>query len=116
MAPPDALPKTAFDHGSVVGSGLGRLRAKLSYTNIGFALRPAFSIAELRDIYVAALGYEVAATNCSGCCCAAACWRRRGDGATGPRGRPARDAAPLCDARLEVTDPFAVLKQPHGIA
>ena len=40
-------------------SALGRLRAKLSYTNIGFALAPpSFTIAELRDIYVAALGYE----------------------------------------------------------
>ena len=60
----DGLPSTAFDHGSIVGSALGRLRAKLSYTNVGFALAPpSFSIAELRDIYVAALGYEVTATN-----------------------------------------------------
>src|SRR5215212_2087906 len=62
--PVDALPATAFDHGSIVGSALARLRAKLSYTNIGFALAPpAFSIAELREIYVAALGYDVTATN-----------------------------------------------------
>ena len=55
--PVDALPPTAFDHGSIVGSALARLRAKLSYTNIGFALAPpSFTIAELRDIYVAALG------------------------------------------------------------
>ena len=41
-----------------------RLRAKLSYTNIAFALAPAeFTIAELRDIVSAALGYEVDATN-----------------------------------------------------
>jgi len=62
--PTDALPETAFDHGSIVGSALVRLRAKLSYTNIGFALAPpSFSIAELREIYVAALGYDVTATN-----------------------------------------------------
>ena len=60
----DALPPTAFDHGEIVLSGRERLRGKLSYTNIGFALAPAtFTLAELREIYVAALGYEVSATN-----------------------------------------------------
>lgn len=62
--PVDALPETAFDHGSIIGSARERLRAKLSYTNIGFALAPAaFTIAQLRDIYVASLGYPVSATN-----------------------------------------------------
>jgi len=59
-----ALPPTAFDHGSIAESGRDRLRAKLSYTNIGFALAPAtFTIAQLRDIYAAALGHPVSATN-----------------------------------------------------
>ena len=41
-----------------------RLRAKLSYTNVGFALAPeTFTISELREIYVAALGHDVSATN-----------------------------------------------------
>ena len=45
-------------------AGRERLRAKLSYTNVGFALAPAsFTISELRDLYSAALGYRVAATN-----------------------------------------------------
>ena len=58
------LPPTAFDHGSITESGRDRLRAKLSYTNIGFALAPAtFTIAQLRDIYAAALGHPVSATN-----------------------------------------------------
>jgi ADP-ribose pyrophosphatase YjhB (NUDIX family) len=58
------LPPTAFDHGSIVGSARERLRAKLSYTNIGFALVPeTFTIAQLRDIYAAALGHPVSATN-----------------------------------------------------
>ena len=48
------LPPTAFDHGSIVESARDRLRAKLSYTNIGFALAPdTFTIAQLRDIYAA---------------------------------------------------------------
>ena len=60
----DDLPPTAFDHGSIAGSGRNRLRAKLSYTNIAFALAPGtFTIAQLREIYAASLGYPVSATN-----------------------------------------------------
>ncbi|MGZ6849097.1 MAG: NUDIX hydrolase [Blastococcus sp.] len=112
--PTDVLPETAFDHGSIVGSALVRLRAKLSYTNVGFALAPpSFSIAELREIYVAALGYEVTATNLQ-----RVLLRRNALEATGETvpsgrtgGRPAmlyRFAVPA----LEVTDPFAVLRPP----
>ena len=65
--PPTAiqdLPPTAFDHGSIAESGRDRLRAKLSYTNIGFALAPGtFTIAQLRDIYAASVGHPVSATN-----------------------------------------------------
>lgn len=60
----DDLPATAFDHGSIVGSARNRLRSKLSYTNIGFALAPeTFTISQLRDTYAAALGHPVSATN-----------------------------------------------------
>jgi hypothetical protein len=60
----DDLPPTAFDHGSIISSARDRLRAKLSYTNIGFALAPpVFTIAQLRDIYAASLGHPVSATN-----------------------------------------------------
>ena len=56
--------ETAFDHGAIVLAGRDRLRGKLSYSNIGFALAPRdFTLAELRDVYEAALGYEVSATN-----------------------------------------------------
>jgi 8-oxo-dGTP diphosphatase len=62
--PVDRLPPLAFDHEPIVLAGRERLRAKLSYTNIGFALAPeAFTISELRDIYRAALGHDVSATN-----------------------------------------------------
>ena len=62
--PVGALPPMAFDHGRIALAGRERLRAKLSYTNLGFALAPAeFSMAELRDLYTAALGHEVSATN-----------------------------------------------------
>ena len=60
----DALPAMAFDHGAVVTNALYRLRAKLSYTNIGFALAPEeFTMAELNRLYVAALGRPVSVTN-----------------------------------------------------
>ena len=59
-----SLPPTAFDHGEIVEAGLQRLRAKLSYTNIAFALAPdVFTLSELRAIYAAALGRSVSATN-----------------------------------------------------
>jgi ADP-ribose pyrophosphatase YjhB (NUDIX family) len=114
--PVDALPTTAFDHGSIVGSALGRLRAKLSYTNVGFAVAPpTFTVAELRDIYVAALGYEVTATNLQRVLLRRGVLEATGDlthpGRSG--GRPAmlyRFASPT----LEVTDPFAVFRPPSS--
>jgi ADP-ribose pyrophosphatase YjhB (NUDIX family) len=112
----DALPDTAFDHGSIVGSALGRLRAKLSYTNVGFALAPpTFTIAELREIYVAALGYEVTATNLQRVLLRRGVLEPTGEQAPPGRagGRPAalyRFASPT----LEVTDPFAVFRPPSS--
>ena len=44
--PVDDLPPTAFDHGEIVLSGRERLRGKLSYTNVGFALAPPRSRSE----------------------------------------------------------------------
>jgi ADP-ribose pyrophosphatase YjhB (NUDIX family) len=114
--PVDDLPTTAFDHGSIVGSAVGRLRAKLSYTNVGFALAPpAFTIAELRVLYVAALGYDVTATNLQRVLLRRGVLEATGElthpGRAG--GRPAmlyRFASPA----LEVTDPFAVLRPPSA--
>jgi 8-oxo-dGTP diphosphatase len=111
----DALPETAFDHGAIVLAGRDRLRGKLSYSNIGFALAPeAFTLAELRDVYEAALGYEVSATNLKRILlrrgAIEAVGARRAHGPAG--GRPAelyRFRAHL----LEVTDPFAVLRPPE---
>jgi ADP-ribose pyrophosphatase YjhB (NUDIX family) len=109
-----ALPETAFDHGSIVGSALGRLRAKLSYTNVGFALAPpTFTIAELRVIYVAALGYEVTATNLQRVLLRRGVLEPTGEMAPpGPAGgRPAM-LYRFAVAALEITDPFAVLRPP----
>src|SRR5919202_5992002 len=38
--PVERLPRPAFDHGEIAVAGRERLRAKLSYTNLGFALAP----------------------------------------------------------------------------
>jgi len=55
-------------------AGRDRLRAKLSYTNAGFALAPeTFTISQLRQLYAAALGHDVSATNCSAYCSDATC-------------------------------------------
>ena len=110
----DALPETAFDHGAIVLAGRDRLRGKLSYSNIGFALAPeAFTLAELRDVYEAALGYEVSATNLKRVLlrrgAIESVGRRRAHGPAG--GRPA-ELYRFLVPRLEVTDPFAVLRPP----
>jgi 8-oxo-dGTP diphosphatase len=110
----DELPETAFDHGAIVLAGRDRLRAKLSYSNIGFALAPeTFTLAELRDIYEAALGYEVSATNLKRVLvrrgAIESVGTRRAHGPAG--GRPA-ELYRFCEQRLEVTDQFAVLRPP----
>jgi ADP-ribose pyrophosphatase YjhB (NUDIX family) len=113
----DALPEMAFDHEPIVLAGRVRLRAKLSYTNIGFALAPdRFAISELREIYTAALGYRVSATNLSRVLerrgVLAATGERRPPGPGG--GRPAA-LYRFRTRELEVTDPFAVLRPPKGV-
>jgi 8-oxo-dGTP diphosphatase len=110
--PVGALPAAAFDHGEIVEAGLQRLRAKLSYTNIGFALAPeTFTLSELRAIYVAALGREVSATNLQRVLLRRRVLERTGSkrepGKTG--GRPA-ELFRFRTRELEVTDPFAVLR------
>ena len=113
--PVDNLPEVAFDHLAVVLSGRERLRAKLSYTNIGFALAPPiFTIAELRRLYRAALGHDVSATNLQ-----RVLLRRRLLEPTGevrPSGRAGGRPAAVYRFRtrdLEVTDQFAVLRPPR---
>ncbi|MFL6005443.1 MAG: NUDIX hydrolase [Gaiellaceae bacterium] len=107
-------PRMAFDHGEIVLAGRERLRAKLSYTNVGFALAPpSFTIPELRDLYTAALGYEVSATNLQ-----RVLIRRELLEETGERRQPGRAGGrPATVFRfrsreLEVTDQFAVLRPP----
>jgi ADP-ribose pyrophosphatase YjhB (NUDIX family) len=112
--PVDSLPRTAFDHGPIALAGRERLRAKLSYTNLGFALAPeTFTLSELRDLYAAALGHEVSATNLQRVLLRrgvlASTGKRRPPGRAG--GRPAA-VYRFRSADLEITDQFAVLRPP----
>jgi len=114
--PVEALPATAFDHGSYVLAGRDRLRAKLSYTNLGFALAPeTFTVSELRTLYAAALGHDVSATNLQRVLLRRGVLEPTGDHRPPGRagGRPAEVYRFRSDA-LEVTDPFAVLRPRAG--
>jgi ADP-ribose pyrophosphatase YjhB (NUDIX family) len=113
--PVDRLPRLAYDHKPIVHAARERLRAKLSYTNIGYALAPkTFTIAELRQLYTAALGHDVTATNLR-----RVLLRRGLLQATGDHRDPGREGgrpAALFRFRkraLAITDQFAVLRPPH---
>jgi len=112
--PVDELPPLAFDHSEIVLAGRDRLRGKLSYTNVGFALAPgAFTLSELRDLYAAALGHEVSATNLK-----RVLLRRNVLATTGSRREPGRAGGRPAEVyrfrtrTLEITDPFATLRPP----
>ncbi len=110
--PVDELPDMAFDHGAIVLAGRERLRGKLSYSNAGFALAPpTFTLAELREIYTAALGHEVSATNLKRVLERRAVIEPTGDRRPSGRagGRPA-EVYRFRDTRLAITDPFAALR------
>lgn len=108
----------AFDHAELIASGRRRLRAKLSYTNVGFALAPpTFTLSELRGCYRAALGHDVSVTNLQ------RVLLRRGQieptGHAAPSGRAGGRPATVYRFRqrsLEVTDEFAVLRPPGPVA
>ncbi|EIV36496.1 hypothetical protein MA3A0122S_2369 [Mycobacteroides abscessus 3A-0122-S] len=108
------LPAMAFDHQVMVAHAHTRLAAKMSYTNIGFALAPQeFTLSTLRDIYCATLGYPVDATNLQRVLV------RRGvltpTGTTARSGRSGGRPAALyrfTDDRYRVTDEFAALRPP----
>ena len=111
--PVDELPELAYDHEAILLAARERLRGKLSYTNLGFALAPPeFTLAELRDVYAVALGHPVTATNLQ-----RVLLRRRLLEETGERRRYGGGGRPAALYRfrtqtLEITDPFAVLRPP----
>ncbi len=112
--PVNNLPPMAFDHGPMVEHARARLVAKLSYTNIGFALAPTeFAVSTLRDIYSAALGHPVDATNLQRVLERRNVITRTGTTARSGRsgGRPAA-LYKFTDSHYRVTDEFAALRPP----
>lgn len=110
----DDLPALAYDHDQIVDAARHRLAAKLSYTNIAFALAPSrFPMSELSEIYCAALGYPVDTTNLLRILS-----RRAVVVATGTVGKTGRSGGrppalyAFADTELRVTDEFATLRPP----
>ena len=111
----DSLPRMAFDHQEITLAGRERLRAKLSYTNVGFALAPEqFTLAELRDVYAAALGHDVSATNLQRVLLRRGVLEPTGERReSGPSGGRPPELFRFGARALEITDPFAVLRPPR---
>src|SRR6266516_3859359 len=112
--PVNRLPRLAYDHKPIVHAGRERLRAKLSYTNIGYALAPdTFTIAELRQLYAGALGHDVTATNLRRVLLRRGLLKPTGDQRDPGRegGRPAA-LFRFRSHTLAITDQFAVLRPP----
>jgi ADP-ribose pyrophosphatase YjhB (NUDIX family) len=108
----ERLPRAAFDHTTIIRAGRDRLRAKLSYTNIAFALAPSeFTVSELRDIYRAALGHDVSATNLQRVLVRRDVLEPTGHRrASGPSGGRPGALFRFRSRALEITDQFAVLR------
>jgi ADP-ribose pyrophosphatase YjhB (NUDIX family) len=107
---------TAFDHGLIVRRARDRLRAKLSYTNLGFALAPAeFTVSQLRELYSAALGHRVSATNLQRVLARRGVLVSTGSTvASGPSGGRPAALYRFAERGMRVTDPFAVLRPPES--
>ena len=113
--PVSALPPMAFDHKTMITNAHTRLVAKLSYTNIGFALAPReFVLSTLRDVYGAALGYQVDATNLQRVLVRRGVITPTGTTAKSGRagGRPAAQYR-FTESQYRVTDEFAALRPPR---
>ena len=113
--PVDKLPPLAFDHQPIVLAARERLRAKLSYTNIGFALAPeTFTVSELRDLYLAALGHDVSATNLRRILLRRGLLQTTGlQRDPGPEGGRPAALFRFSTRTLAITDQFAVLRPPR---
>lgn len=60
LAPVDAIPELAFDHRAIVDHAVARLRGKLDYAPVAFALLPRlFTLRALQDVHEAILGIRL---------------------------------------------------------
>jgi ADP-ribose pyrophosphatase YjhB (NUDIX family) len=116
--PVAALPPIAFGHEGAVHRAHERLRGKLSYSNVAFALAPErFTLRELAALYEAVLGYAVSPTNLGrvlgrdGLITATGATRAAGSSG----GRPATEFA-FTRAELVVSRPLAAFRPPASAA
>jgi 8-oxo-dGTP diphosphatase len=108
------LPPIAFGHAGAVHRAHDRLRGKLSYSNVAFALAPErFTLRELAALYEAVLGYAVSPTNLGRVLgrdgILAPSGATRAAGAAG--GRPAVEFA-FTSSELVVSRPLAAFRPP----
>ena len=108
------LPAIAFGHDGAVHRAHDRLRGKLSYSNIAFALAPErFTLRELAALYEAVLGYAVSPTNLGRVLgrdgLLVATGEHRAAGSAG--GRPATEFA-FARRELVVSRPLAAFRPP----
>jgi ADP-ribose pyrophosphatase YjhB (NUDIX family) len=108
------LPPIAFGHAGAVERAHERLRGKLSYSNIAFALAPPrFTLRELAEVYAAVLGYPVSPTHLGRVLdhdgLIEPTGARRKSGSAG--GRPAAEFA-FRDRELVVSRPLAAFRPP----
>jgi ADP-ribose pyrophosphatase YjhB (NUDIX family) len=115
--PVNRLPRLAYDHQPIVHTARERLRGKLSYTNLGYALAPeTFTISELRELYLAALGHDVTATNLRRVLIRRDVLEPTGDQRLpGPEGGRPAALFRFRNRTLTITDPFAVLRPPGAV-
>ena len=56
----DDLPKLAFDHAQILKVAVERLKGKLEYSNVAYALLPSrFRLSELQNVYEVILGQQL---------------------------------------------------------
>jgi 8-oxo-dGTP diphosphatase len=88
--PVRSLPKLAYDHGEMYKVALGRLKGKVSYTNIAQYLLPKeFTLSELQAVYELILGKEIDKRNFRKKIIALDIVRETGEMQQGVKNRPA---------------------------
>jgi len=84
------LPPLAFDHAHILATGVARIKAKLEYSNVAYALLPErFRLAELKRVYETILGRAMDKRNFHKWIMASGLLEPTDELVTGAPGRPA---------------------------
>ncbi len=114
--PVDKLLPLAFDHQPIVLAARERLRAKLAVHGTSLRTRTGdvFTVSELRDLYLAALGHDVSATNLRRILLRRGLLQTTGlQRDPGPEGGRPAALFRFSTRALAITDQFAVLRPPR---